>query len=63
MSNYATKSNLKSVTDINTSRFAKVVNLARCKSEIDDLDIDKLKTVPVDWYKLGNALQKEVVKN
>ena len=42
-SNYATKSNLKKATGFDTSKFAKKVHLANLKSNVDKLDIDKLK--------------------
>ena len=32
------------------------------KLDIDDLDVDKLKTDPVDLQKLSNAVEKEVAK-
>ena len=43
LSNYATKTDLKNATGIDTSTFAKKVDLASLKSNIDKLDIDKLK--------------------
>ena len=33
------------------------------KTKIDDLDVAKLKTVPVDLKKLGDVVDNEVVKN
>ena len=59
MSNYATKSDLESAIDINTSKFAKEVDLACLKPDIEDLDVDKLKEVPVDLCKLSNVGEKE----
>ena len=44
-SNYATKSNLKEATVIDMSEFAKKTDLTILKSNIDDLNINKLKTV------------------
>ena len=44
-SNYATKSNLKEATVIDTSEFAKKTDLTILKSNIDDLNINKLKAV------------------
>ena len=41
--NYATKSDLKNATGVDTSKFAKKVDLANLKSNADKLDIDKLK--------------------
>ena len=45
-SNYLTKTNLKNATGVDTSSFAKNVNLANLKSDVDKLNIDKLKNVP-----------------
>ena len=58
MSNYATKTDLKNVTHVDVSSFASKTNLASLKSEVDKIDADKLKTVPVDLAKLS----KNVVK-
>ena len=43
LSNYATKANLKNVADGNTSKFDKKFDIASLKSNLDKLDIDKLK--------------------
>ena len=59
---YATKSDLKSATGVDTSKCTKEADLASIKSDIDDLDIDKLKIVPVDLHKLSNVVEKEVAK-
>ena len=48
MSSYATKTDLKNETVINTRNFAKMVDLASKKSNVDKLDIDKLKKVPTN---------------
>ena len=45
LSNYATKSDLKNETGVDTSKFAKNVDLASLKSNADKSDIDKLKNV------------------
>ena len=42
LSNYATKVDLKNATGVDRSKFAKTVDLASLKSEVDKLDIDKL---------------------
>ena len=42
-SNYATKVDLKNATVVDTSRFGKQVDLASLLSNVDKLDIDKLK--------------------
>ena len=58
LSNYATKTDLKNVTHVDTSSFALKTNLANLKTEIDKLDNEKLAPVLVDLSKL-----KDVVKN
>ena len=45
LSNYATKADLKNATGVDTSDFAKKTDLANLKSDVDKLDIDKLKSV------------------
>ena len=49
--NDATKTDLKNITHVDTSKFALKTNLAGLKTEIDKLDIDKLVPVPVDLSK------------
>ena len=46
LSDYATKSDFKNATGVDASNFAKKINLANLKSDVDKLDIDKLKNVP-----------------
>ena len=43
--NYATKADLRNATSVDTSKFVKKVDLATLKSDVDKLDIDKLKDV------------------
>ena len=43
LSNYVTKGDLKNVAGVDTSKFAKKVDLGSLKSNVDKLDIDKLK--------------------
>ena len=43
LTNYATKADLKNAAGVDTSKFAKKVDLASVKSNVDKLDIDKLK--------------------
>ena len=40
MSNYATKSDIKNISDIDTSRFALKSDLPSLRTEVDKLDID-----------------------
>ena len=60
--NYATKTDLKNVTHVDISSFASKTNLASLKTEVDKIDTDKLKTVPVDLAKLSNVVKNDVVK-
>ena len=53
----------KKATEIDTSNFALKSNLARLKTEIDQLDIDKLVPIPVDLSKLRDVVKNDVVKN
>ena len=52
LDNYATKSDLKDAACIDTSKFAKQVDLASLKRHIYRLDFDKLETTPVELTKL-----------
>ena len=62
LTNYATKTDLKNITHTDVSSFASKTNLAALKTEVDKIDVDKLKTVPDDLAKLSNVVKKEVVK-
>ena len=56
LSNYATKTDLKNAIGIHKSYFAKKVDLASLKSNVDKLDIDKINNVPTN---LSNLKSKE----
>ena len=43
LSNYVTKTDTKNISHVDTSSFARKLNLASLKTEVDKLDIDKLK--------------------
>ena len=58
LSNYATKTDLKNATGIDTSSFAKKVDLANLKSDVDKLDIDKLKTLSTNLSNLKSKVDK-----
>ena len=62
LSNYATKKEINDITHVDTSNFALKTNLANLKTEVDQLDIGKLATVPVDLSKLSNVVKNDVVK-
>ena len=62
LSNYATKLDLKNATGVDTSKLAAKSDLASLKAEIDKIDVDKLKTVPVDLSKLSHVVNNDAVK-
>ena len=62
LTNYATKTDLKNITHTDVNSFASKTNLAALKTEVDKIDVDKLKTVPDDLAKLSNVVKNEVVK-
>ena len=47
---------------VDVSSFASKTNLASLKTEVNKIDADKLKTVPVDLAKLSNVVKNDVVK-
>ena len=61
LTNYATKTDLKNITHVDVSSFASKTNLAALKTEVDKIDLDKLKTAPVDLAKLTNAVKNAKV--
>ena len=63
LSNYATKTDIKNISHVDTSSFALKTNLANLKTEVDKLDIDKLVPIPVDLSKLSDVVKNDVVKN
>ena len=60
MSNYATKTDIKNISHVDTSRFALKSNLASLRTEVDKLDIDKLVPLPVDLSKLRDVVKSVV---
>ena len=62
LSNYATKTDLKNVTHVDSSSFALKTNLASLKTEVDKLNIDKLALAPVDLSKLSDVVKNDVIK-
>ena len=62
LTNYATKTDLKNITHVDVSSYASKTNLAALKTEVDKIDVDKLKTTPTDLVKLSNVVKNDVVK-
>ena len=62
LSNYATKTDIKNISHVDTSSFVLKTNLANLKTEIDELDIEKLIPIPADLSKSSNVGKNDVVK-
>ena len=62
LTNYETKTDLKNITHADVSSFASKTNLAALKTEVDKIDVDKLKTAPIDLDRLSNLVKNDVVK-
>ena len=62
LSNYATKADIRNIWHVDISSFALKTNLARLKTEVDKLDIDKLVPIPSDLSKLSNVVKNDVAK-
>ena len=62
LTNYATKNDLKNITRVDVSTYVSKTNLAALKSEVDKIDVDKIKTTPIDLDRLSNLVKNDVVK-
>ena len=62
LTNYTTKTDVKNITHVGVSSLVSKTNLAALKTEVDKIDVDKIKTVPVDLAKLTNAIENDLVK-
>ena len=62
LTNYATKNDLKNITHVDVSSFASKTNLAVLKTEVDKIDVDKLKRTPTDLAKLSNVVKNDAVR-
>ena len=58
LSNYATKADLNNPTGVDTLEFSKKTTSANLKSDVDELDIDKLKNVPSNLSNLKSKVDK-----
>ena len=58
LKNYATKEELKNITHVDTSSFALKTNLASLKTEVYEIDIPKIITLPKDLADLTLEVQK-----
>ena len=62
LANYATKDDAKNITHVDVSSFASKTNLAELKTDVDKIDVDKLKATPTDLAKLTNAVENDLAK-
>ena len=62
LSNYATKTDLKNATGVDASKLAAKCDLTNLETKVDKIDVEKLKTFPVNLSKLRNVINNEVVK-
>ena len=63
LTNYATKDDVENITHVDVSSYATKTNLASLKTEVHQIDTDKLKTVHLaDLAKLSNVVKNDVVK-
>ena len=60
LSSYATKADIKNISHVDTSSFALKTDLASLKTEVDKLDIDKLKSILNNLNNLKNKVDKLV---
>ena len=58
LSNYATKTDIKKISHVDTSSFALKSNLASLKTEVDKSDIDKLNILRNNLSNLKNKVHK-----
>ena len=56
LANYATKTDLKNIIHVDVSTYVSKTNLAALKREVDNIDVDELKTTPTDLAKLSNVV-------
>ena len=62
LAKYATKDDVQNITHVDVSSFASKANLAALKTEVDKIDVDKLKTTSTDLAKLTNSVENDLVK-
>ena len=62
LSNYARKTDIKTISHVDTSSFALKTNLADLKTEVDKLDVDKVGPVLVDLSKLCDLVKMMLLK-
>ena len=61
-SNYATKTDIKNTSHVDTLKLALKSNLASLKTEVDKLSIDKLVPAPIYLSKSSDLVKNDVVE-
>ena len=62
LSNYATKTDIKNTSHVDTLKLALKSNLASLKTEVDKLSIDKLVPAPIYLSKSSDLVKNDVVE-
>ena len=62
LASYERKAELKNAAGVDTSNLAAKSYLAHLKAEVHKIDVDKLKTLPVDLSKISHLVRNEVVE-
>ena len=62
LNNFATKADLKNATRIDTSKLVAKFDLVSLKTEVNKIEVERLKTISADLSKLSKVVKNEVVK-
>ena len=62
LSNYATKTDIRNTSHVDTLKLALKSNLASLKTEVDKLGIDKLVPAPIYLSKSSDLVKNDVVE-
>ena len=57
-----TKADLKRAEGVGISNLAVKLDLASLKAKVDKLDINRLKILPIDLYKLSTIVDNGIIK-
>ena len=53
---------MEGASEVDSSNLSAKSDLASLKVQVDEIDVDKLNTVPVDLSKLNNVVNNDVIK-
>ena len=60
--NFATKADLKNATRIDTPKLVAKFDLVSLKTEVNKIEVERLKTISADLSKLSKVVKNQVVK-